>query len=77
MRTSQRIACASVPVVLLAVTSVFVLGTAAAIRTAVTAAPGDTETVGTFIIIGLMTAVCAWGTGVIAKVSIDDVRKLA
>ena len=77
MRTSQRIAYTCVPVVLLAVTVAFVLATAAAISTAATAAPGDTETVGTYIIIGLMTAVCAWGTGVITKVSMNDVRQMA
>lgn len=63
MSARLKIARVAVPGILFALTLVFLVGAFAALHTAVTAAPGDAETAGTFIIIGLMTAACAWGPG--------------
>lgn len=77
MSARLKIARIAIPGILFALTLVFLVGAFAALHTVVTAAPGDTETVGTFVVIGLMTAACAWGAGFIAKVAVDDARSLA
>ena len=63
MFARDKIARIAVPATLTAMTLVFVVATVAAMRTAVTAAPGDTETLGVFTVISLMSAVCSASTG--------------
>lgn len=75
--TRDQITRIAVPATLTALTLVFLVDTVAAMHTAVTASPGDTETLGTFTVISLMSAVCAAATGFLAWVSVDDARDVA
>ena len=64
--TRDQINRIAVPATVTALTLVFLVDTVAAMHTAVTASPGDTETLGTFTVISLMSAVCDAATGFLA-----------
>lgn len=79
MSTQLKIARIAIPATLIALTLAFFVGAIAAIYTGLNAMSPvsvDTETMGTFFVLSVMSLVCAAGTGFLARVAIDDARSL-